>query len=73
MGERETDENNHAEYVLLPHRVDAKASPFSMRPFTQPSKITVPVTCDPDDLFSLFLTPALAQSILIETNLQPSG
>ena len=47
---------------------DAEASPFSVRPFTQPSGITVPVTYDPDNLFSLFFTPALVQSIVMETN-----
>ena len=47
---------------------DAEASPFSVRPFTQPPGITVPVTYGPDNLFSLFFTLALVQSIVMETN-----
>ena len=44
------------------------ASPVDVHPFTQPTGLAVQTTGDPSDLFALFFTPEIIQSIVVETN-----
>ena len=44
------------------------ASPVDVHPFAQPTGLAVQTTGDPSDLFALFFTPEIIQSIVVETN-----
>ena len=47
---------------------DSQASVVDVQPFVQPTGPAVPISQDPLELFSLFFTPDIIQSIVAETN-----